>query len=223
MRVSEGELHVTKEERMQIEVEGFAHGEQIPERFAFGALTEDGPAPAGGNTSPAVRWSGAPEGTQSFVLVVYDPDVPQDTSKVGVEGETIGEHEPRRDFAHWLVADIPANVSEVPEGAGSSEITQGGKPVGETRFGGVAGANDYTGFMAGDPDMAGTYGHYDGPFPPPNDEAVHHYHFVVYALDIPSTGLSGEFGLDDLRRAIDGHVLAEAEYMGTYTLNPDRR
>jgi phosphatidylethanolamine-binding protein (PEBP) family uncharacterized protein len=52
---------------------------------------------------------------------------------------------------------------------------------------------------------------------------VHHYHFVVYALDIPSTGLSGEFGLDDLRRAIDGHVLAEAEYMGTYTLNPDRR
>ena len=83
---------------------------------------------------------------------------------------------------------------------------------------GVGGVNSYTDFLAGDPDMEGTYGHYDGPFPPFNDERLHHYHFVVYALDVPSLGLEGEFKLDDVRGAIEGHVLDEGELVGTYTL-----
>ena len=45
--------------------------------------------------------------------------------------------------------------------------------------------------MAGDPEMGGTYGGDDGPFPPFNDERLHHYNFVVHALDVPSLGLEG--------------------------------
>ena len=62
--------------------------------------------------------------------------------------------------------------------------------------------------------MEGTYGGYDGPFPPLNDERLHHYHFIVYALDVPSLELEGDFKLDDVRAAIEGHVLDEGELVG---------
>ena len=76
--------------------------------------------------------------------------------------------------------------------------------------------------MAGDPEMGGTYGGYDGPFPPFNDERLHHYHFVVYALDVPSLELEGDFTLDDVRAAIEGHVLDQGEIVGEYTLYAER-
>jgi hypothetical protein len=101
-------------------------------------------------------------------------------------------------------------------------VTEHGKHVGPTPFG-LRGRNDYTGWFAGDPDMEGTYGGYDGPCPPWNDELVHHYTFTVYALDVESLGLSGDFGLLEARRAMDGHVLASASQVGTYTLNPELR
>ena len=93
----------------------------------------------------------------------------------------------------------------------------GGKDPGPTDHG-IGGVNSYTDFLEGDPDMGGTYGHYDGPFPPFNDERLHHYHFVVHALDVPSLGLEGEFKLDDVREAMEGHVLDQGELVGTYTL-----
>ena len=67
--------------------------------------------------------------------------------------------------------------------------------------------------------MAGDYYGYDGPCPPWNDERLHRYHFRVAALDIPSLGLEGRFDIGDVRRAMEGHVLAEAEIIGTYSLN----
>ena len=70
--------------------------------------------------------------------------------------------------------------------------------------------------------MGGTYGGYDGPFPPFNDERLHHYHFQVYALDVPSLGLEGEFTLDDVREAIEGHVLDQGELVAEYTLHQDK-
>ena len=82
----------------------------------------------------------------------------------------------------------------------------------------VEGINGYTGFMAGDPDMAGTYGGYDGPCPPWNDELLHHYHFRLFALDVDSLTLPSRFGGADLLQAMKGHVLAEAEIHGTYSL-----
>jgi Raf kinase inhibitor-like YbhB/YbcL family protein len=207
---------------LTVESDSIKHGERVPDAHSFGVPDGSGKAAAeGGNRSPHLRWSGAPEGTQSFAVIAYDPDVPADASDVNQEGKSLPEDSERADFAHWLLVDIPADVTELPEGAGSTEIVVGGKPTGQTGHG-VTGVNSYTDFLAGDPDMQGTYGGYDGPFPPWNDERLHHYHFVVYALDVPSLGLEGDFKLDDVRDAISGHVLDEGELVATYTLHADK-
>jgi Raf kinase inhibitor-like YbhB/YbcL family protein len=208
---------------LAVESDSVKDGERVPERHAFGVPDGEGKAAAeGGNVSPHLRWSGAPEGTQSFSILVVDPDVPGDATDVNQEGKTLPEDMPRVDFVHWLVVDIPPSVTEVPEGAGSDGIVAGGKPVGETSFGGATGVNSYTDLFAGDPEMGGTYGNYDGPFPPWNDERIHHYHHRVYALDTPSLGLSGDFKLDDFERAIEGHVLEQGEIVPTYTLYAEK-
>lgn len=54
-----------------------------------------------------------------------------------------------------------------------------------------------------------------------NDAIPHRYHFTVYALNVPSLGLSGEFTGPEALRAMEGHVLAQGEVAGLYTLNPD--
>jgi Raf kinase inhibitor-like YbhB/YbcL family protein len=203
---------------LTVESDSITPGERIPTEYAFGVPDGNGKAEAGGgDRSPHLRWSGQPDGTQSFAVVCVDPDVPQDFSDANQEGRTLAEEVPRRDFVHWLVVDIPPDVTEVAEGAGSDGFVAGGKPTGETSFGGITGANSYTESM-GD----GTYGNYDGPFPPWNDERLHHYHFRVYALDVPSLGLEGDFKLDDVMGAIEGHVLDQGEIVATYTLNADK-
>ena len=71
--------------------------------------------------------------------------------------------------------------------------------------------------------MAGSYGGYDGPAPPWNDELVHEYCFTVYALDVATLGLSGEFTAADALAAMEGHILDQASWVGTYTLNAELR
>ena len=204
-----------------VESDSITHGERVPDAHAFGVPADGKAAAEGGNRSPHLRWSGAPDGTQAFALTVFDPDVPADASDVNQEGKTLPEDAERADFAHWLLIDIPAETTALPEGAGSTEIVVGGKPTGKTDHG-VTGLNSYTDFLAGDPDMGGNYGGYDGPFPPWNDERLHHYHFRIHALDVPSLGLEGDFKLEDVREAMEGHVLDQGELVATYTLFADR-
>jgi len=207
---------------IQVQSDSLREGERVPDAHAFGVPDGEGKAAAeGGNRSPQLRWSGAPEGTGSFALLVVDPDVPADASDVNQEGKTLPEDAERADFAHWLLVDIPATTTELPEGAGSTEIVVGGKPTGQTEHG-VTGVNSYTDFLADDPEMSGAYGGYDGPFPPWNDERLHHYHFTVHALDVESLGLDRDFTLDQARQAMDGHVLDQGELVATYTLNADK-
>ena len=205
---------------IRIESRSFGAGERIPERHAFAVPDGNGSAkPEGGNVSPHLHWEGAPEGTQSFAIVCVDHDVPEELERIGREDDTIEEDAPRQTFAHWLVVDVPPSVTELPEGAGGEGIRPGGKPTGETAFGGRTGANGYTQFLADDEEMSGTYGNYDGPFPPPNDEKVHAYRFRVYALDVPGLDVDGDFGLEELRGAMEGRVLDEGELVGTYSLH----
>ena len=209
---------------LTVESTSFGNGERIPPRYAVGVPAEEGhAAPGGGDRNPHLRWSGAPDGTQSYAVLCIDTDVPADFSDANQEGKRVAADAARQDFPHWVVVDIPADVTEIAEGADSDGFTPKGKTPGATSYGGVTGVNGYTAFMAGDPDTAGDYGGYDGPFPPWNDERVHHYRFRVYALDVPSLGLSGPFTVEDVREAMAGHVLDEGEYVGTYTLNPDAR
>ena len=68
--------------------------------------------------------------------------------------------------------------------------------------------------------MAGDYFGYDGPCPPWNDELAHRYVFTVYALDVARLPVAGAFGGADVRKAVQGHILAQASITGRYALNP---
>jgi Raf kinase inhibitor-like YbhB/YbcL family protein len=207
-----------------IESLSMADGVPIPARYAVATPTADGRAElAGGDRSPHLAWSGEPEGTRSFALSVVDPDVPADKTRMGVEGLSLGDDEPRVDFAHWLLADLPVSLHEIPEGADGESFVAHGKTPGPAAFGGISGANGYGGLFEGNPDLAGVYGGWDGPFPPWNDECVHRYLTTVYALDVGTLGLGPGFSLEDFRRAIEGHILDEGQIVPTYTLNPALR
>ena len=150
-------LHVT--------IDGWENGATIPERFAFCQPAREGHVTLGANRSPGVAWSGAPAGTGSFALICHDPDVPSVGDDVNKEGRTISADLPRVDFYHWVLIDIPPTVSNLAEGADSDGVTAGGKPPGATDHG-TRGVNTYTDWFAGDADMKGNYGGYDGPWPP---------------------------------------------------------
>src|SRR5690606_5678044 len=92
-----------------LESPAFENGQTIPEAYVR----------EGGNLSPPLRWSGAPAGTRSFLLVVEDPDAPR-----GV-------------FRHWAVYDIVAERTELPEGtAGPERFRQGVNDFGNDRYDG---------------------------------------------------------------------------------------
>lgn len=207
---------------MKLEVGGVEEGRPVPEKFALGVFNPDNHMSFGPNRNPEVSWEGAPEGTKSFVVMMFDPDVPSVADDVNQEGKTIPADLPRVDFFHWLLVDVPATTRRIPEGEDSDGVSPKGKPFGPGPVG-VRGINNYTQFLASNPDMAGTYAGYDGPCPPWNDEIVHHYHFEVHALDVESLNLSGEFDGAAVREAMAGHVLASARVTGTYTLNPELR
>ena len=204
---------------MKLNVTGIEDGQPIPGTFAFGVPNEQDHMSFGPNRNPELVWEDVPAGTKSFVVIMFDPDVPSVADDVNQEGKTIPADLPRVDFFHWLLVDIPATVNRIPEGEDSDGVRPKGKPAGAGPIG-VRGINNYTQFLAGNPDMAGTYAGYDGPCPPWNDEILHHYHFEVHALDVESLGLSGEFDGNAVREAMAGHVLASARVTGTYTLNP---
>jgi Raf kinase inhibitor-like YbhB/YbcL family protein len=146
------------------------------------AFSEGGPIPAkytceGQDISPPLAWSGAPPNTKSFALIVDDPDAP-DPAK------------PQRVYVHWVVYNIPPNVSALPENASKSGLAKGA----------VQGNNDW-----GKPAFG-------GPCPP---IGRHRYFHKLYALDTQLTGLSSPTKTD-LERAMRGHILASSELMGTY-------
>lgn len=204
---------------LSVEIESWPDGGSIPDRYAFCVPADEGHATFGRNRNPGIRWAAGPVGTQSYAVICHDPDVPSKPDAVNKEGMTVPADLPRIDFYHWVMVDIPATVTEIAEGADSQGVTSGGKTPGMTPNG-RRGINDYTHWFAGDEAMQGDYGGYDGPCPPWNDEILHHYHFTVYALDVPSLGLDGRFGGPEALAAMAGHVLASGVHVGTYALNP---
>lgn len=208
---------------MHLRSDSFKPYDYLDARLAFGKHDAATHFTFAGNRNPHLAWSDAPDGTRSFALLCYDPDVPSRGDDVNQEGKTVPLDLPRVDFFHWVVVDLPAALDHIDEGAHSDGVTARGKAPGGTPDGGLQGNNDYTGWFAGDANMGGTYAGYDGPGPPWNDERVHGYRFCLYALDVESLGLSGDFDGHAARKAMAGHVLASAELTGLYVINQSAR
>lgn len=207
---------------MKLSSNDLEEGARISTSFAFGKRGPDGRFAPSDNLSPHLAWSGAPEGTQSFALIVWDPDVPSSGEDVNQDGKTVPYDLPRVPFTHLVLVDLPVTVNHLLQGALSRGIVPKGKdpdwaPIGRT------GKNDYTSWFAGDADMGGTYTSYDGPCPPWNDERTHRYYFEVFALDVPRLEIKGSVTRERAIAGMEGHVLGQARITVTYALNADAR
>jgi Raf kinase inhibitor-like YbhB/YbcL family protein len=128
----------------------------------------------GGDRAPPLAWEEVPAQTESFALIVDDPDAPDPAA-------------PRVTWVHWVAYGIPAATRALPDG-------------GRLPAGGREGVNDWK--------RRG----YGGPCPP---IGRHRYFFKLYALDTELPDLGGPTKAA-LEKAMEGHVLARAELIGTY-------
>jgi Raf kinase inhibitor-like YbhB/YbcL family protein len=200
---------------MRIHSDSFPAAGPIPSAYALGA-----PDGFGGNRNPALRWEEVPDGTRSFALLCIDTDAPTDAATVARSDQPIPVEQPRADFVHWTMVDIAPEVRGIAAGACSDGVTAHGKQQPPGPPGARQGRNDYTGWFAGNADMAGDYRGYDGPYPPPHDLRVHRYFFRLFALDVPRLAVGEAFTAADVWHAMNGHVLAEAAVWGRYSINP---
>jgi Raf kinase inhibitor-like YbhB/YbcL family protein len=206
---------------MKLSSRSFENGRRIPARFAFGKPDPSSHVALSDNWNPHLEWTDLPSGTKSLALVMHDPDVPSRPDDVNKEGRVVPANLPRVDFFHWALVDLKPEPHAIQEGEFSKGITPRGKPGPEAPRGTRQGLNNYTQWFAGDEQMRGEYFGYDGPCPPWNDALLHHYHFTLYALDVDRCPLSGKFTGEDVRRAVEGHVLGSASIVGTYAINPE--
>ncbi|WP_296818104.1 YbhB/YbcL family Raf kinase inhibitor-like protein [Brevundimonas sp.] len=144
--------------------------------FSDGGTLPDAQVKAKGDTSPHLKWSGAPEGTKSFAVTCYDPDAPTGSG-----------------FWHWTVANIPADVTGLAEGASPNAMPAGS----------VEGRTDY-----------GPAG-FGGAAPPPG-HGPHRYIFTVFAVDTEKLEVTPDnsgavFGFN-----LHFHTLAKASITATY-------
>jgi len=161
--VNNGNATPKEEMKMKISSAAFQNGGPIPSKYTCD----------GANVSPPLQWSGLPQNAKTVVLICDDPDAPAKT------------------WVHWVVYDLPANVTTLPEAVPAVERP----PVG-----GKQGKNDF-----------GKTG-YGGPCPP---GGTHRYFFKLYAIDT-ETSLEPATSKDQVLKAIEGHILAQGEFIGTY-------
>ncbi len=204
---------------MKLWSDSWTNGDRIPTRYAAGRPDGAGGATFSDNLNPHLAWSEVPVGAQSLVLICHDFDVPTKGDDVNQPGREVPADLARQDFFHWVLIDLSPGVTEIAEGAFSQGFTARGKPGPQALLGGRHGLNDYTGWFAGNPAMAGNYFGYDGPFPPFNDALIHHYVFTLYAVAVARLALDGLFNGAQVRDKLVGRVLGEATFSGTYTLN----
>jgi Raf kinase inhibitor-like YbhB/YbcL family protein len=170
-------------------------GNTIPATNASCVGTADGKSAQGTNKSPAVSWSQGPSGTRSYALTLVDSDVAIDKSGSNKDGVSIPVSAKRREFVHWVLADIPATRTSLEEGANVGRHGQNG-------------ASEAA---------------YKGPCPPWNDERFHHYHITVYALDVDRLELPDPFNRADLLKAAKGRILASGSATLRYATNAKAR
>jgi Raf kinase inhibitor-like YbhB/YbcL family protein len=162
---------------MTLTTTAFPDGGTIPVKYSQAA---PGAAPGEG-TSPALTWTNAAPGTQSFLLHMHDMEVVRNKST--------------DDQLHWLVWNIPATATGLPEG-----VPKGAQ------------------LADGSYQISATGQVYRGPGAPAAGP-LHHYVFEIYALD---TKLDVQPTADpfetrtNVMKAIQGHILGKAVYLGLF-------
>ncbi|HUN92939.1 MAG TPA: YbhB/YbcL family Raf kinase inhibitor-like protein [Burkholderiaceae bacterium] len=152
-----------------------APGKPIGNKYVFSGF-----GCKGDNVSPEISWKNAPAGTKSFAVLVHDPDAP--TGGAG--------------FWHWLVVDLPASTTSLPQGAGKADGS--GLPAGARQITTDFGAPGY-----------------GGPCPPTGDKP-HRYNFTVYALKVEKLDLPPNPTASLTGFMVNANTLAKATFTGRY-------
>ncbi len=100
--------------KLEVTSSAFQNGQRIPKKYAYRGEGE--------NVSPPLAWSGAPEGTKSFVLICEDPDAPSPKRPAP------------KPWVHWVLFNIPPTVTKFEEGKAAG--TPGRNDFKETSWGG---------------------------------------------------------------------------------------
>jgi Raf kinase inhibitor-like YbhB/YbcL family protein len=149
----------------------FENNQLIPVRYANKSVN------GGQNISIPLTWEDAPEGTKSFAIAIID------------------RHPIARNFMHWLVIDIPGDVTSLPEGASNSFKMPPGSRELITTY--------------------GTKG-YGGPAPP-RGSGAHDYETTIYALSVEKLDLSDRVSLEEFTRSVEKNALASAALIGKFS------
>jgi len=128
----------------------------------------------GEDVSPPLTWKDLPQGTKSIAVICDDPDAPFVT------------------WVHWVIYNVPADASGLPEGIPPKEKLPNGSLQGKNSFRKIG---------------------YGGPCPPPG--GPHRYFFKIYALDSPLEVKAG-LGKKELLNAMQGHLLGKTQIIGKF-------
>ncbi|MFD1506813.1 YbhB/YbcL family Raf kinase inhibitor-like protein [Georgenia yuyongxinii] len=132
----------------------------------------------GGNVSPQLAWSGFPDSTRGFVVTCFDPDAPTPSG-----------------WWHWAVVDLAADLTELEQGAGQSDLMLPGAAM---HLRGDDGEHAYVGAA------------------PPRGDREHRYYFVVHALDTETLELDEDVSLAKASMRILNHTVARGVLVATY-------
>jgi len=153
---------------MKLSSTAFTDGGKIPVPCVM-------PGAGGQNTSVPLVWADAPPGTKSFALSMVDP------------------HPVARNWVHWLVINLPADVHALPAGASGKKMPPGAQEL-HNSFGAPG---------------------YGGPQPPPGS-GDHPYVVTIYALNVPKLDLGRQTSLAAFQQALEGKVLASSSITGYF-------
>ena len=153
----------------------FSDGDMLPKKYTID----------GESISPPLSWSDAPKGTKSFALIMTDSDVPPEYGGF---------------FLHWIVYDVPAKASSLPEGASpGGALPEDAKEL----------QNAYASF--GMPDKGKGYG------PPwPAGQEPHRYTFTLYALKCEKMPVSEDATYDTFSKKVLPETIAAVALVGKY-------
>lgn len=152
---------------LMLKSSAFGDGDAIPTKYTC----------EGQDVSPPLSWGGVPASARSLALIVDDPDAPDPNA-------------PKMTWVHWVVYNLPPDVSELAEGVTSKMLPPGTQE----------GENDWKRIG------------YGGPCPP---VGRHRYFHKLYALDAVLEGLDKPTKAD-LEKAMTGHIITQTKLLGTY-------